>query len=72
MVVFTGHGMLNKYSYKIELKQPEDLKTVLSRLQISEELQEKTIFVKGHTKLGDDSTISYDDEIDMFMVTFGG
>lgn len=72
MVVFKGHGMLSKNSYEIELKQPEALKSVLSKLKMSEELQEQIIFVKGHTKLEYDSTISDDDEIDMFMVTFGG
>lgn len=72
MVVFTGHGMLSEYSCKVELKQPEDLKMVLYRLNLSEELQEQIIFVKGHAKLEYDSTINNDDKIDMFMVVMGG
>jgi hypothetical protein len=72
MVVFIGHGMLSKYYFKLELKQPEDLKTVLNKLNMSEELRDQTIFVKEHTKLEYDSIISGDDKIDMFMVTFGG
>jgi hypothetical protein len=72
MVVFTGHGMLSEYSCKVDLSQPESLKSVLYKINMSEELQEQIIFVKEHTKLEYDSTISNDDNIEMFMVTFGG
>jgi len=72
MAIIIGHGMLQKYSRQIELKQPESLKTVLNQLTIPESMYDYIIFVRQHEKLEDDSIINNDDEIHLFMITFGG
>ncbi|NLZ52560.1 MAG: hypothetical protein GX892_05345 [Thermoanaerobacteraceae bacterium] len=72
MAIIIGHGMLQKYSRQIELKQPESLKAVLNQLTIPESMYDYIIFIRQHEKLEDDSIINNDDEIHLFMITFGG
>ncbi|RKL64411.1 hypothetical protein DXT63_01550 [Thermoanaerobacteraceae bacterium SP2] len=72
MAIIIGHGMLQKYSRQIEIKQPENLKTVLHRLMLPESIYDYIIFVRQHEKLEDDSIINNEDEIHLFMITLGG
>lgn len=72
MAIIIGHGVLQEYSNQIELKKPESLKTVLNKLVIPESIYDYIIFVRQHEKLEDDSIIYNEDEIHLFMITFGG
>jgi len=72
MAIIIGHGMLQKYNQQIELKQPVIFKNILSQMAIPESMLDYIIFVRQHEKLEDDSIINNDDEIHLFMITFGG
>ena len=72
MLKVIGKGSMQAFSREIDLNKQVRVANLPELLQMSQELAESLIVVRGHSKLDEKDIILKDDEIYLFLAVMGG